>query len=283
MRRIKQQKVKTKKAKSYFKYILLTLLLFVIYIITKVFSESWDSSDKFTYLTKDVEGFVEVVVVDSKLSEITTIKIPNNTEVEVARGYGTLTIGNVWQLGINEKIGGELLTETVTKNFYFPVSFWWNKDDTNIKLIDRIKLGLYMKKLDRSNRTEIDMAKSQFLKKVKLADGSNGYGLVGNVSSRLTVYFSDYDLEDKNIKISIIDATGRYGVAETLGAIAEVLGGKIVSIERNQVDNDLFCNVSGKNKDSIDNIVEYFKCTKVSDTSDFDLEIKIGKKFLERL
>lgn len=266
------------------KKLLIPALIVITAISVYIFirNSSWNSKDKFSYFSLEDNGSVSVFVLDPKLGEKTKITIPGDTEVSVSRNYGLLRIKNVWQLGINEKLGGKLMAETITKNFQFPVIYWWNKVDSNLHTIDKIKLTLFMKKINSIDENDIDMAKSQYLKKVKLADGDDGYKLMGTMSTRLTAYFSDTYLEDKNIRISIVDSTGKPGIAESLGATLEVIGGKVVAIEKKSVDTDFDCNVTGKDSRAVNNVINYFNCKKVSDNSNFDLEVRIGQKFASR-
>lgn len=258
------------------------IIITIILVYSFVRNSTWNSKDKFSYFSLEENGDVAVFLLDPKLGEKTKITIPADTQVSVSRNYGLLRIKNVWQLGINEKIGGKLMAETITKNFQFPVIYWWNKDNSNISPIDKIKLTLFMKKIKSVDENDIDMAKSQYLKKVKLADGDDGYMLVGTMSTRLTAYFSDTYLEEKNIRISIVDSTGKSGIAENLGAILEVIGGKVVAIERKPVNSDLDCKVGGANDRAIKNVLVLFGCAKTADKSNFDLEIQIGGKFASR-
>lgn len=274
---------KTKKTFNYLKIFIPIILLLVIVLTFFIFkNKSWNGVDKFSYVSSDTDGNVTVTVLDPKLLEVTKIKIPSDTEVNVARNYGVLKIKNVWQLGVNEKIGGKLLAETVTKNFLFPVTNWQNDDDSNINFIDKIKINIFLKKINDIDKTEIDMGKGQFLIKAKLEDGTSGFKLPSNISGRLTSYFADTNLAEKNIKISIVDGSGKSGLAENLGAILEVIGGKIVSIDKKQNMDEFDCTVTGANNNAVENVNNLFNCEIVKSETKFDLEIIVGKKFASR-
>lgn len=274
---------KTRKQRS-----LYTILVFVFFVglIFLIFSRvkfgKWDGINKFCYISKSGNGDILLSVLDPKFKEVTNINIPKDTEVDVSRGYGTMKIGNVYQLGINEKVGGALLTETITKNFFTPVTFYWFSNDVNIGLFDRLKITLFIKKIPDIDKTEIDLAKSQFVKKATLTDGSSGYKLNGPVSTRLTSYFSDNKLFDQNLKIKLIDNSGKSNLSERVGGIIEVVGGKVVSIERGIVDNDLDCLVEGKSKEAVGKISGLFGCKIKNGESSFDLEFLFGGRFYSR-
>lgn len=267
---------------------ILGLIIFVI-----LSTRYWNGRDKlgFTYVEKN--GDVSVTVLDPKLDELTTLTIPGSTEVDVAQNYGTLQIKNVWQLSQNEKLRGKLLPETVTQNFLFPNYLWsevnlsdrlkfvLSPGDTNIPIGDRVQMELFAMRVPSLGRTKINLGDSQFLKKAKLSDGSNGYQLNGAPSERLTIYFSDNDLSDGNLRVNIIDATGAPGVSDTVGQIIQVLGGKIVSVDK-KASEATDCDVYGNNKNVVRKIATLFSCKAGNSKTDFDLEIRLGANFARR-
>lgn len=265
------------------KIILLAFVAVIVFGIYLAFTNSiWNGKDKFSYFTLTQNSDIVVTVLDPRLSEITKITIPADTEVNVSRDYGLLRIKNVWQMGINEKVGGSLLAQTISKNFLFPVKYWWNSDETNLGRIDKFRISLFVKRVKSVNVNEIDMGKNSYLKKVKLADGESGYQLQGPMSPRLTAFFEDSFLSDKNIRIKITDHSGKVGLTDNLGLLLEVIGGKVVSVEKKDVDKDLDCLVGGTNLKAIENVTDLYGCTLSKDKSNFDLEVKIGQKFASR-
>lgn len=267
----------------------------------KLSSNVWNGVDKASIVYREENGDISVVVLDPKLSDITTLTIPKDTQVDVAQNYGTFILGNVWQLGINEKLGGVLLAETVTENFLFPTTLWaggstgletgklsemicfiFAPGKTNIRFGDRVKMVMFSAKIQDIGRTNINLGSSKFLSKKILEDGHPGYVLEGPMSQRLTIYFADNQIEADNIKINITDATGTPGVADKLGQILEVLGGKIVSIDKKTTAEDSDCIISGKNEAAVGKISKLFSCKEGTGDSSFDLDMKIGKTFSER-
>ncbi len=285
------------------RFLVLLVLIIGILVFVKTSTRHWNGHDKVGFSFASSDGNVVVVELDPKLNEMTTITIPGETEVDVARNYGTLRIKNVWKLSQNEKLGGILLPETITQNFLFPITLWSDRDarsisdanligivkfiflpiKTNISFGDRLAIGLFALRVHDLDKTEIDMGKSQFLHKEKLNDGQIGYRLIGGlISQRLGVYFSDNDMSSKNTRIYIVDATGQVGVAPQVGQILEVLGGKVVSIDKKQELGDFDCQVLGGDKNINKKVSNLLSCTIVSGKTDFDLEIRLGAKFAKR-
>lgn len=274
-------------------FIPLCLLLSII-IYLKLSAKYWNGVDKFAFVFQRSNGDIGITVLDPVLVEETTLVIPGNTQVNVARNYGILTIKNVWKLGIDEKLGGRLLAQTVTDDFLFPTNLWsdrgigdvwkfiFENKETNISFGDRLSAGLFAMKVKSIDQTEINLGKSDFLQKQILTDGQQGYILSGQISGRLTQYFSDNRFADKNLKFGIIDQTGSFGVANGLGQILEVLGGKVVSVDKRTTQNTLDCQVAGQNPDVVEKVSELFFCQKISDHTNFDLEVIIGREFAKR-
>ena len=290
-----------KKSFPFAKFLIPVILIAAAFLFVKINTHIWNGKDKVSVVYKEGSGDIGVIVLDPVLSEVTTLTIPGDTQVDVAREYGTFRIKNVWQLGVNEKIGGSLLAETVTQNFLFPVFLWAGKpsglDDgdtakilnfiffpgtTNISLGDRLQLGLFSMKIQDMGRSRIDLGKSQFLDKKVLEDGEKGYVLVGPISQRLTIYFSDNEVGEANIKVNITDATGTAGVAEKLGEILQVIGGKVVSIDKKSAAEDSDCIITGTNSMAVKKIANLFSCKAENDKTSFDLDIRIGREFAKR-
>lgn len=278
------EKAKKVRLLPFFKIVLFAAPLVLFFLFLVFSTKYWNGKDKISVVNPRVGGDVEIKVFDPKLNEVTTLVIPGTTEVRVSQNLGNFPIKNVWKLGFDQKIGGSLLAQTVTKNFSFPVFLWKNGRQSNIPMGDRLRLYIFEMGVGSLGKTEINLGKSQFLKAGKLTDGTKGYIITGDVSERLTVYFSDNDWLDKGIKIYIKDSTGSAGVSDSFGRILEVMGGKIVTIDKVDKDPSLDCMVSGKNKKVTAKIVELFGC-KVGESitgGSFDLEINLGSVFAKR-
>ncbi len=295
---------KSKKKKENIRFLswkitLPAFLIATVFFIVKLNTHVWDGVNKVAFAYPSADN-VEIVVMDPRLTELTTFVIPGETEVDVARNFGALRIKNVWQLGINENLGGNLLSETVTQNFLFPITLWTGKDPglldgslknrlsfvffpgrTNIHFGDRLRIMTFASKVSELGKSKIDLKESKFLSCGKLKDGQLGCWIDGPISQRLTVYFSDNEIENKLLRVNISDETGTVGISEKLGEIIQVIGGKVVSINRGS-SHDTDCVIQGKDLNMIKKISELFSCRIERKDSPFDLDIRIGKKFAER-
>jgi hypothetical protein len=96
------------------------------------------------------------------------------------------------------------------------------------------------------------------------------------------MYFSDNELGTQSLKVNIVDATGSLGVSEKVGEILQVIGGKVVSVEKKTTPEANDCTLYGTNKEIVDRISNLFSCEKGVEKSNFDLDIHLGSKFAER-
>ena len=171
----------------------------------------WTSNTKLTLLVQESRGELNLITFDPEVGEITNIKIPSNTEVEVARRYGVFRLGNVWELGYSEGLRGDLLANTITKNFKLPVYTWADSQAvgfvstnyfdvgravisryrTNLKIGDRIRIAAFVFRIPNSRRVEINLSDTQYLKKTKLIDGEEGYVIVRNIPVSILSVFAE--------------------------------------------------------------------------------------------
>lgn len=284
------------------KVILVIALVFVgLFLFIGLNTKYWDGRNKVAFAFQVDNGNVGVLVADPSLDELTMLTIPGDTEVNVAEDYGTFRIKNVWQLSRNENLGGRLLPETIMQNFYFPLNLWsgpsgialarkdfkgvvgfvFSPNSTNIPFGDRLRLSLFALGIQSLGKNDINLGESQFLRKENLKDGQPGYRLNGPSSERLTVYFSDNEMSQALPKVYVIDQTGRFGVAELVGRIVEVMGGKVVSIDKREV-KAVNCEVRGRSKSIVSKVANIFSCKVGSGSSDFDIEINLGSDFAKR-
>jgi len=286
------------------KLLLSTLPIILILIIIGIFKfgiKYWTSTDKISVSYPNSQGHIGVTVMDPKFGEMTTLIIPGETQVEVARGYGTLRIKNVLALAKNEKVGGDLLPETVTQNLLLPVFLWSQSDfenaingrifgiikfvlfpvSTNIPFADRVAMSMFLLRTKSSNKEIIDLGKSQFLVKETLNDGQKGFVLNGKISSRISALFTDTKIAESKLKVTINDATNSYKVSELIGGIMETLGGKVVAVNKQPfIGSD--CLVEGGDSRIVKNVSLLLHCTRRTKGNNDELIITLDGMFVKR-
>jgi len=263
----------------------------------------WDAKSKLTLATNTKEGDIIVSSFDPQTASVTNIFIPASTQLNVSRQLGSWRAKSIWQLGLNEKLSGALLRETVVKNFYLPIVAWgdapalaFSQGDflgiaramvlpfkTNLKVGDKIKLGIFALSVKNPKRTDLDLRQGNYLKKARLTDGEEGYIPTGAGLEKLIIYFADSGVSQKNLRVEIKDASGGSRVAQEVGKTIEMIGAKVSSLSKvEQEDTD--CQVAGKDKRLVELISAVFSCQKVKGepSGNFDAQVKLGKGFIGR-
>jgi hypothetical protein len=290
--REKRLRKRRKLKKGYFYFGLLFLGVFLVLGIINVFRTCyWDGKHP---LNVAVGGGKDVYLIsyNPENDEIVKITIPGNTEVELSRNLGVMKIKNVWQLGFNERLRGNLLSETITKNFKIATYTWtdnygttllFGKHQTNLPLGDRIQLFIFSQRVKEFKSTELDLKNTGLLERAILTDGEEGYRITNKIPRVISILASDTRLTSGNLKIKILDAGIERGIAESLGRMLESMGGKvnlIEIVERQEVD----CVVFSNKKEARLFLGNTFGCVedKLNQNSNFDVEVLFGNKFVKR-
>lgn len=297
---------KVKKDRNFNKFlfpvVLVVGLVFTYYFSTTLQTSYWRGEEKISVAIRMDGGDVLISTFDPIGEQVHNILIPKDTEMEAARQLGVWKIRSVWDLGKNENLGGDLLSESITHHFRIPVKNWSDYGglglatggfvelvksallpyDTNLSKLDRIRLALFSFRVKNKDRIDIDLSKSKYLKLTKLKDGSEGYKLVMDLPESIKIIFSDRNIASDINTISIINSSGSNSSAKIVGDVAEVLGAKVASI--NLQDQKAFdCVVWGNNQYLIDKLAKFFECTYVDRLGGpYDAVLEIGEEFSKR-
>jgi hypothetical protein len=298
-----------KKKRSVFKVTLfLVIFFFVILPLTYFLTvrNHWNGKDKLSVVIRKESGDIVISTFDPGVGEIINIAIPANTQVEVARGLGLWEMGSVWELAENEGLMGDLVVETVTRYFKFPVYIWADQQaigftdtnllstikaglypyKTNLSLVDRVRITLFAIRVQNPDRVDIDLSKTPLLKEATFIDGTKGFVVASSSPYKILSIFSDPLISKEGSIVVIKDASGNVGLAEKAGEIIEVLGAKVVSIkkESRHQDTNSDCLVKGKKIETARKIAKIFSCRLIKGEveGNFDLEIMMGEEFAKR-
>jgi len=299
--RKKSRRLKSPKRKI-FLYFLFSLIL--IFFPSFVFLQKrvWNGKDKLSVVINNPSGDILISTFDPNTKEIINLNISGELEVELARRLGIWKLKSVWKLAENENIEGKLLTETITKYLKLPVFLWadfpaggFSKGglglikavflpyETNLKMSDRLGIGLFSLRVNNKNKVDIDLAKSGFLEEATLTDGSSGYRLLRKLPDFIQAGFSDNQLSREKAKMIIKDRSGFNNSASELGEVVEVLGAKMASIVKEE-EEDSDCLVKSKDRRLGRKIAWIFSCQ--LDEKDlegnFNFEVILGKRFAQR-
>lgn len=305
--RLAARKVKkTKPGISKLFFVIPIIGIVLVFIIFSLFVTTIGNLDRVSIATPDVDGNIVYNLFDFKSGTIITVNIPSSTQLTVARGLGTWKIGSVWKLGQDQKIGGALLSETVTKSLKMPTFYWGDPvyanlgsdkpgdviksiftfKQTNLGLADRIKIGLFSLQVKLGNRSQIDLSKSKYLTRSKIQDGSLGYKVSGNnLPFDLQAAIADDIISKEHSTILLENQTGRGDVNTQVSEIIDIIGGKISSISKLDLNKNIDCVVYGdKNLVTVISIAKTFAC-KIEPklpNYNFDIVIRVGEGFSKR-
>ena len=264
-----------KESRDQLKWIIIGVVLLLIFVaVFFLRNKYWNSKGKLAVVI-DRGQEVVVSIFDPKAGSQTDLVIPGNTQVLAAYGLGTWKLGSLWKLGSDEKIGGSLITRTVSINFGFPVFIWWDA----LSIGDKIKTRLFSL-LNRNEKDVIYLKETSCLKKTVFLDGENGYLVNKDVPEEVSSLFSDQEEFGDFLKAKITDSTGSYGVANKVGRIIETMGIKVAAISKGSgFETD--CKVMGKNKELVRKVALILGCSEaeIKDLSNFDLEIYLGNQY----
>ena len=236
-----------------------------------------------------------VTVLDPENDTMTTLVIPDNTQITATNQLGTWTLGSLWKLGEQEGIGGRLMAGSITKTFGVPITAWASEDiltfrgivdagDTNLSLKDRVKVWLFTTQVNPAARKEIRLADTTVLREQKLQSGEIGYVVRDRSNSLVTSIFSVSKVSAEAARVEVLDNSGGYAAIDTVSKITDVLGAKVASVKA--VDASVKdCLVTGSDTSVTANVLaNILGCERsYGDTeSVFNVTITLGEEFAKR-
>lgn len=276
-------------------------LLFIVFFSLAIANRRfWNGQDKVAVAVNDGEG-ATILLFDPQYNEVITVSIPKHTQIDAAKQLGVWKIETLWELGKQEHVNGQLLADSITKYFRFPVAAWADKNalglsegsmyklykaafgiyDTNLTLGDRVAMAWFSFKVSNARRSEIELSETGYLKKSILSDGSEGYIKVEPPPQKILALFADSDIAKSSFAVGITDRTGQGQVAKNVGQVVQVLGAKVAAVDWKE-EEDFDCVVKGRNEVLRDRIAQLFNCKREDENTGFDVEILLGTEFAKR-
>jgi len=299
----RRKKSRNKERKFFPKWVFLAFIFLSIFIFVFIHTKYWGKNLNLAVVSPSNNDVV-VNIFNQMRGEMYTINIPADTQVETAHDLGTWKIGSVWQLGINEKLGGRLLSDTVIKNFLFPVGVWAGSDfnkiidgnfieilgsiifskRTNLGVGDRVRIAYFSHKIKDFQRYNIDLADTNFLEKTKLKDGKIGFIVTNNFPQELLPAFTEF--EEGKILISVFYEFEDKSIANNIAKTLEIMGAKPILIKKVSPDYYLSsddCLIRGNKTGIVERVASIFSCGFKRDLDKGEnMEIILGKGFSER-
>lgn len=254
-----EKKNNSQRRKYKFLYLILIIIFLLLFLLATLFIK-FSNLEKYSFAVRNkLNNNTDIYIVDSSSSIVKKYSISGDIVVDSSFGYGEYKLSNLWALADNEKLGGQLVTKSIVKNFGIPVIYYIDGNKTNMNLIHKIKSKLVIR-----NKKDVDREI-----------------LSSQLSKSITADFVDRLIQESGVEVVVYDYTGTTNTVEKVSEIINVLGSKIVDYQRSY-DKDLNCVVEGKSDVRLTHVlVEVFDCEYTDNSIQENKVIfKIGEKFL---
>lgn len=274
---MKRRNIRKRKEKKYSRVRWIIVGIILLLVTATVFflrTKYWNPRGKLA-VVKDYGQDVVISLYDSTSGSETDVVIPGNTQVLAAYGLGTWKLGSLWKLGSDEKVGGSLITRSISMNFGLPVFTWWD----NLSLGDMLRISIF-NFFNRGSKDTIFLSETGSLKKTVFLDGENGYLVNKDVPEEVSSLFSDQEEFGDLLKAKITDSSGSNLLAGKVGRIIETMGIKVASISKSS-GFEGNCKILGKKKELVRKVALILGCgeAETKEVASFDLEIYLGSQY----
>lgn len=285
-------------------------LLFSIFFGRKLYlawkNSIWTGISRLTIVVATADP--KIYSFDPSSGRSTMMTIPRNTQVEAAWSYGNWPAGSLWELGMHEGKGGDLLRQSLQKNLGIPVDAWIGeageklfasqplgflsslaqavssgRAKTNLTFFDRLRL--VSSGLSGAKQKEIDLPSAGVLKKVSLSDGTEGFVVVRE-KAKVVLDLSDAEIFKEGRKVVIVNSSDKSGLALQVAQIVGGLGLRVIGTQTGEGSVD--CEVKGEHEQlkslSARRLVQVFSCNLQEEKLDGpeDLRLMLGEDFARR-
>jgi hypothetical protein len=199
--------------------VLVIILLVVSRLWFSAAGSKWQGRSEFSWAEADSE-VIAIQTLIPEYSKQVSWRIPGNTLVKTAFGYGDYQLKNVYALGQIDARGGEILARTAQDNLGLAVKGWRVNNRTNMSWWDRVRIW-WWQQFKREVHVQIDLEGEAVLEPGVLADGSEVFRVVAPKLAQLvnTTTFSQL-VANENLTLTLVDASGE-GI--DLGQVSRLL------------------------------------------------------------
>lgn len=296
------------------KFLITVVLLLSFGFLWKTFASwqgrLWNGESRFTVVVGGEDP--TVYSFNPATGSLVFVRIPKNTQVETAYGYGTWLIGSLWELGKQEGLGGRVLTETIKKTFGIPVDGYIDGGgeklfktgagnflfavreaalsgamETNLTFFDRMAVLARVGGTNLLNRREIDLVASRVVSQKVLSDGVEGYIVVSEQTRpAFEKNFRDDAVFQETKTLTVVNTTKRAGLAQEVARLASIVGIRVIGTETREVDGQgcvIRADPQALNSLSAQRLSALLGCERVEgETQGADLELFLNEEFAKR-
>ncbi len=255
-RQIREKKLKKK---SNFLGVIVVVSLFVVFVLTVIVWYKVTTVAKFSYVERTSDNGAYLTVVDSKLDKVVRYKVEPDKVFVSSRGLGEYKLESLWILGQKEGYDGELVANSITSNYLAPVYLWKDGSKTNLNIYQRIKVFSISKQ-----GIEAEKVLEEF-----------------ELPNSVLINFIVNEIQESSPSLFVDDLTGDIDTIQKVSSIVGTLGTKVSGYTKGY-DENLDCEVSGNNKESIKEISKIFDCVVKDNNDNENIKLRIGAKFSNR-
>ena len=215
------------------------LLLAQVFKFTQMFftsgsSYKWDGDFNINLLIRSQSNSISMLSFSPKNEKIIAINLPNETYLEVAGELGMWQLGSLYDLG-----GSELLKKSLRSFFGLPIDGFldytsledlknknpfsifsiFSKLKTDLTPFELIKLKMGLSSVRFDKIGYIDLESLGFLKKGKLADGTQIYTSEREVLDSLSENWADPAISSEGKTIAIFNSTDHSELAKEVARL----------------------------------------------------------------
>lgn len=277
-----------------------TQILFSPWQIKTEKSFSWDGEFNINVAVRSDEG-ISLFSFSPKNQKVTIIKLPDETYLEVAGGFGKWQLRSVFNLG-----GYKLLENTLSGFFGLPIDGYIEGDlkekenivsflisvpniKTDLKLVDLIRLKLGVSNIRFDKVKEIDLKASELMRNETLADGTKV--LIAD-PAKLDFILSeaaDPQIQSEHQTIAIFNATDHPLLAQKAARLIANMGGDVIIITNSQKKYKKTL-VSGEKSKTLERLKQIFVSSdKIEpnledlDSSRAQINLFLGEDYFDKL
>jgi hypothetical protein len=217
----------------------------------------WNFNSPISVVVKAKE--VSVLSFNPTSESLTVVKIPDETYVQAAMGYGRWPVRSIYELGQSEKsIGADLLKRTFQSTLGMPLDgYLIFKDNagekgvdqiiedlrsspfntigllsqikTDLSLYELIKMMMDIRGVRFDKVNTLDLAQSQTTSWILLSDGRRALELNHSLLDKtLAPLIEDGQISQEGVSIAIYNSTDHPGLAEKASRMITNMGGRVV-------------------------------------------------------
>jgi hypothetical protein len=287
------------------------LLLMSVKLISIFRNSLWDGTERINFVLSAKN--TTLVSFEPFEKTLTFLEIPNNTLLEVTRGYGEYQLGAIERLGEIEK-RNNLLGETLQENLALPVNgFIQNfssqenevnsrnnlnnilsegligKNQTNLSGWDIIRLWWQIRSVKEADVLIFNLEKRDLLIPKTLADKTKVFSLDAPIFDlKMQNLLPILALKKENFTFEIYNSTSFPGLADKSARILNNIGTRVVTTGNSETEINkclLKGNKSLEKTKTVEIVRKLFNCDwqETSESGRADLSLIIGNDYFQKL